>query len=114
MNRAQEPRLRGGSSVAGVLHTPAGLVSERTGAFSRTCLVKLTRMEYTPAYQAITNTGLTLNANNSVLVTDTTLAAVYLAEFEEMWAGHAEWQRLWSALGRDRSETRFLGVSQAK
>jgi hypothetical protein len=40
--------------------------------------------------------------------------AAYLAEFEEMWAGHAEWQRLWSALGRDRSETRFLGVSQAK
>jgi hypothetical protein len=35
----------------------------------------------------LTDTGLTLNANSSVLVTDTTLAAIYLAEFEEMWAG---------------------------
>jgi len=28
MNRAQEPRLRGGSSVAGALYATAGLVSE--------------------------------------------------------------------------------------
>jgi len=34
-----------------------------------------------------TDTCLTLNANNSIVITDTTLAGVYLAEFEEMWAG---------------------------
>jgi phosphatidylserine/phosphatidylglycerophosphate/cardiolipin synthase-like enzyme len=34
-----------------------------------------------------TDTGLTLNANNSVIITDTTLAAIYTAEFEEMWTG---------------------------
>ncbi len=34
-----------------------------------------------------TDTGLTLNANNSIMVTDTTLAGVYTAEFEEMWSG---------------------------
>jgi hypothetical protein len=34
-----------------------------------------------------TDTGLTLNANNSLVITDTTMAGVYLAEFEEMWAG---------------------------
>jgi hypothetical protein len=28
-----------------------------------------------------------LNANNSIVITDTTLAGIYLAEFEEMWAG---------------------------
>jgi hypothetical protein len=33
------------------------------------------------------DTGLTLNANNSIVITGTTLAGVYLAEFEEMWAG---------------------------
>jgi hypothetical protein len=33
------------------------------------------------------DTGLTLNANNSIVITDTTLAGIYLAEFEEMWAG---------------------------
>jgi hypothetical protein len=49
MNRAQEPRLRGGSSVAGALYAPAGLVSERTGAFSRICLVRLTRMDFSSA-----------------------------------------------------------------
>ena len=42
MNRAQEPRLRGGGSVAGVLHTPAGVVGECAGVFSQACLVKLT------------------------------------------------------------------------
>lgn len=34
-----------------------------------------------------TATGLTLNADNSIVITDTTLAGVYLAEFDEMWAG---------------------------
>jgi phosphatidylserine/phosphatidylglycerophosphate/cardiolipin synthase-like enzyme len=34
-----------------------------------------------------TDTGLTLNANNSIVVTDTYLSAVYGAEFDEMWAG---------------------------
>jgi hypothetical protein len=34
-----------------------------------------------------TDTGLTLNANNSIVITDTMLAGVYLVEFEEMWAG---------------------------
>lgn len=33
-----------------------------------------------------TDTGFTLNANNSVVITDTTLATVYTTEFEEMWA----------------------------
>ena len=35
-----------------------------------------------------TDTGLTLNANNGIVITDTTLAGVYTAEFEEMWAGN--------------------------
>ena len=35
----------------------------------------------------LTDTGLTLNANNSLVITDTTLAGIYRAEFEEMWAG---------------------------
>lgn len=35
-----------------------------------------------------TDTGFTLNANNSVIITDTTLAAVYTTEFNEMWAGN--------------------------
>ena len=35
----------------------------------------------------LTDTGLTMNANNSLVVTGTALAAVYAAEFEEMWAG---------------------------
>ena len=35
-----------------------------------------------------TDTGLTLNANNSIAITDTTLADVYTEEFEEMWAGN--------------------------
>lgn len=35
----------------------------------------------------LTDTGITLNANNSIVVTDTTLTGVYKAEFEEMWAG---------------------------
>lgn len=34
-----------------------------------------------------TDTGFTLNANNSIAITDTTLAGVYTTEFEEMWAG---------------------------
>jgi phosphatidylserine/phosphatidylglycerophosphate/cardiolipin synthase-like enzyme len=34
-----------------------------------------------------TDTGLTLNANNSIVITDTTLAGVYTTEFAEMWAG---------------------------
>jgi len=34
-----------------------------------------------------TDTGLTLNANNSIVITDIALADVYTAEFEEMWAG---------------------------
>lgn len=35
-----------------------------------------------------TDTGLTLNANNGIVITDTTLAGLYTAEFEEMWAGN--------------------------
>ena len=35
----------------------------------------------------LTDTGLTLNANNSIVITDTTLADIYKTEFEEMWAG---------------------------
>jgi hypothetical protein len=40
----------------------------------------------------LTDTGFTLNANNSVVITDTTLAGAYTTEFEEMWAGtfHAD------------------------
>jgi phosphatidylserine/phosphatidylglycerophosphate/cardiolipin synthase-like enzyme len=34
-----------------------------------------------------TNTCLTLNANNSLVVTDTTLSTIYTAEFNEMWGG---------------------------
>ncbi len=34
-----------------------------------------------------TDTGLTLNANNSTVITDTTLSSIYTIEFEEMWAG---------------------------
>lgn len=34
-----------------------------------------------------TDTGFTLNTNNSIVITDTTLAAVYTSEFSEMWAG---------------------------
>jgi uncharacterized repeat protein (TIGR01451 family) len=34
-----------------------------------------------------TDAGLTLNANNTIVVTDTTLAGIYTAEFEEMWTG---------------------------
>lgn len=33
------------------------------------------------------DTGLTLNANNGVVITSTVLADTYAAEFEEMWAG---------------------------
>jgi phosphatidylserine/phosphatidylglycerophosphate/cardiolipin synthase-like enzyme len=35
----------------------------------------------------LTDTGLTLNANSSMVITDTTLASSYTAEFEEMWGG---------------------------
>ena len=35
-----------------------------------------------------TDTGFTLNANNSIMITDTTLAAVYTTEFSEMWNGN--------------------------
>jgi hypothetical protein len=40
----------------------------------------------------LTDTGFTLNANNSVVITGTTLAGVYTTEFEEMWSGtfHAD------------------------
>ncbi|NTU65621.1 MAG: N-6 DNA methylase, partial [Chloroflexi bacterium] len=34
-----------------------------------------------------TDTCLTLNANNSLVVTDTTLANIYTTEFDEMWGG---------------------------
>jgi len=34
-----------------------------------------------------TDNGLTLNANNSIVITDTTLADIYMTEFAEMWAG---------------------------
>ena len=34
-----------------------------------------------------TDTGFTLNANNSIVITDTILAAVYTTEFTEMWNG---------------------------
>jgi hypothetical protein len=34
-----------------------------------------------------TDTGLTLNANNTIVITDTVLAGAYTAEFEEMWSG---------------------------
>lgn len=36
----------------------------------------------------LTDTGFTLNANNSTIITDTTLADVYTIEFNEMWAGN--------------------------
>ncbi len=35
----------------------------------------------------LTDTGLTLNTNNSIVITDTILAGIYTAEFEEMWGG---------------------------
>ncbi len=33
------------------------------------------------------DTGLTLNAENSIVITDTLLAGIYTTEFEEMWGG---------------------------
>ena len=45
MNRAQEPRLRGGSSVAVALHATAGLASNR---FSAGCRLSLMRMASSP------------------------------------------------------------------
>ena len=35
----------------------------------------------------LTDTGFTLNANNSIVISDTLLAGVYTTEFEEMWGG---------------------------
>ena len=35
-----------------------------------------------------TDTGLTKNANNTIVITDTTLADIYATEFAEMWAGN--------------------------
>jgi phosphatidylserine/phosphatidylglycerophosphate/cardiolipin synthase-like enzyme len=35
----------------------------------------------------LTDTGFTLNANNSIVITDTTMASVYQTEFDEMYAG---------------------------
>lgn len=35
----------------------------------------------------LTDTGFTYNANNSIVITDTVLASIYTAEFEEMWVG---------------------------
>ncbi len=35
----------------------------------------------------LTDNGFTRNANNSIVITDTALASVYLTEFDEMWAG---------------------------
>ena len=35
-----------------------------------------------------TDTGFSLNSNNSLVITDTVLANVYTTEFEEMWAGN--------------------------
>ena len=35
-----------------------------------------------------TDTGLTLNANNSIVITSTLLAETYTIEFEEMWTGN--------------------------
>jgi phosphatidylserine/phosphatidylglycerophosphate/cardiolipin synthase-like enzyme len=35
----------------------------------------------------LTDTGFTLNANNSIVITDTTLASVYQTEFDEMYSG---------------------------
>jgi phosphatidylserine/phosphatidylglycerophosphate/cardiolipin synthase-like enzyme len=35
----------------------------------------------------LTDTGFTLNANNSIVITDTTLASVYQTEFDEMYTG---------------------------
>lgn len=35
----------------------------------------------------LTDTGFTLNANNSIMITDTLLADLYTSEFEEMWSG---------------------------
>ncbi|HUX75051.1 MAG TPA: hypothetical protein VMY40_00245 [Anaerolineae bacterium] len=37
--------------------------------------------------QFFTDTGLKPNANNSIVITDTTLAGAYVTEFEETWAG---------------------------
>jgi phosphatidylserine/phosphatidylglycerophosphate/cardiolipin synthase-like enzyme len=34
-----------------------------------------------------TDTGFSLNANNSLVITDTLIASVYTLEFEEMWSG---------------------------
>jgi len=36
----------------------------------------------------LTDTGFTLNANNSLAITSTHLADIYTAQFEQMWAGH--------------------------
>lgn len=35
-----------------------------------------------------TDTGFTANANNSIVITDTTMANTYQIEFDEMWAGN--------------------------
>jgi phosphatidylserine/phosphatidylglycerophosphate/cardiolipin synthase-like enzyme len=35
----------------------------------------------------LTDTGLTMNANNAIIITDTALAAIYQREFDEMWQG---------------------------
>jgi len=49
MNRAQEPRLRGGSSVAVALYATAGLVSEHVRFLGARLCLKLTRMDCGPA-----------------------------------------------------------------
>ncbi len=48
MNRAQEPRSRGGSSVAGALYAPAGLAGEHVWRFSWAACLGLTRIGKAP------------------------------------------------------------------
>ena len=60
MNRAQEPRLRGGSSVAVALHATAGWTSNR---FSADCRLSLMRMgEDAPRYQFVSKSRCNTNA----------------------------------------------------
>ncbi len=48
INRAQEPRSRGGGSVAGALYAPAGLAGEHTWRFAQIAYLRLTRMACHP------------------------------------------------------------------
>jgi phosphatidylserine/phosphatidylglycerophosphate/cardiolipin synthase-like enzyme len=75
------------SSYQELIDAGIGVVADSSGSIQHNSFAIVDGEIVWTGSTNLTDTGFTLNANDSIVITDTTMASVYQTEFEEMYSG---------------------------